>query len=198
VQRYAGVSPTRGQQVGDSCPQWNGGPAALNPPAFDPVNRIAYIQVADGCLGATTIAGWPDQAEAAAAAGINRVGQGAGVQAQRERPSLPPVYSIYAMNVDTGERLAQFVDPNESSLGQTGVLLTAGGVAIAGTSTGDVYVFDASTLEVLWSFNVGAEIAAPFSTWSVNGEQQFGVMVGGNGNGAWQKSAFGVVFGLRD
>ena len=137
VQRYAGVSPTRGEQVGDSCPQWNGGPAALNPPAFDPVSRIAYLQVADGCLGATTLTGWPDEGEAAAAEGVNRVGQAAGAQAQRETPTQPPVYSIYAFNVDTGERVAEFADPEEADpVGRTGTLVTAGGLVIAGTNSG--------------------------------------------------------------
>jgi len=198
VQQYAGVGPRRGETTGDSCPTWSNGPQATNPSSFDPVRRVFYLQFAEGCLGGASLTAWPDEEATRAANGLNRIGQGAGATVQRTPPAVRPVYTILAVDADTGERLAVWADPTESVQAYTGVTNTAGGLAIAGTSTGDVQFFDADTLEMLFNFNVGAEVSAPPSTWSVNGTQYVGMIVGGNGNGLYQRSAMGVVFALGD
>ena len=170
----------------------------LNPSSFDPTTRLAYMQFGQGCAGAATLSAWPDEAGAMATNGVSRVGQSAGTSVQRPTPTTVPVYTVAAWNVDTGDRVAEWSDPNEDALIASGILTTAGGLAITGSQTGDVQVFDSATLELLYTFSVGAEIAAPFSTWSVDGKQYFGVIAGGNGNGLIQQAAYGVVFGLAD
>jgi alcohol dehydrogenase (cytochrome c) len=197
VQTYAGVGPVRGQTTGDSCPTWNNAATALNPSAFDPTTRLAYLQFAEGCAGGATLTAWPDEAQARATNGLSRIGQGAGTTIQRTPPAVPPVYTIIAMNVDTGERVAEYKNADISSSSYGGVLLSAGGLAWAGTAVGDVQIFNSQTLEPLWTYNIGMEIGAPFSTWAHDGQQYFGVVGGGNGNGLWQRSATVVVWGLN-
>ncbi len=197
VQTYAGRGPVRGQTTGDSCPHWGGAATALNPPSFDPVRRVAYLQFAEGCAGGATLTAWPDEAAARATNGLSRIGQGGATTITRTPPAVPVVYTIVGINVDTGERVAVFTSPADNANPYGGVLSTAGGVVIAGTGDGDVQVLDADTLALLWTFNIGMEIGAPFSTWSVDGKQYFGVVGGGNGNGLQRRSATAVVFGLR-
>ncbi|MGD9739812.1 MAG: hypothetical protein AB7O56_10830 [Bauldia sp.] len=198
VQAYAGVGPVRGQTTGDSCPTWNNAATALNPSSFDPDRRVAYLQFAEGCAGGATLSAWPDDAAAREANGLNRVGEGAGTTIQRTPPAVQPVYTIIAYNVDTGERVAEFKDPDENVQVFTGTLSTAGGLTVAGTSTGDITWFDADTLAPLFTYNIGMEVSAPISTWAHNGVQYFGVVGGGNGNGLYQRSATVVVFALDD
>jgi alcohol dehydrogenase (cytochrome c) len=198
VQTYAGVGPVRGQTTGDSCPQWNTSATALNPSSFDPERRIAYLQFGEGCAGGATLTAWPDEAQARATNGLSRLGQGAGTTVQRTPPAVPTVYTVIGLNVDTGERVAEFKGPNFQSTPFGGTLSTAGGLTITGTLRGDVLVLDADTLEQLWTFNIGMEIGAPFSTWAVDGRQYIGVIGGGNGNGLQRRSATGVVFALND
>lgn len=197
VQTYAGVGPVRGQTTGNSCPQWNTSATALNPPSFDPDRRLAYLQFGEGCVGGATLTAWPDEAEARATNGLSRLGQGAGTTVDRTPPAVPTVYTVAAYNVDTGERVATFTSPDDNATPYGGVLTTAGGVAMAGTLDGDVRVFNSENLEVLYTFNIGMEVGAPFSTWAVDGQQYFGVVGGGNGNGLQRRSATAVVFGLR-
>jgi alcohol dehydrogenase (cytochrome c) len=197
-QHYAGVTVERGETTGEVCPNPFQTGVALDPPAFDPNTRIAYLQFTEGCLGEIALNTWPNEDEARAEQGLNRIGNPAGAGIGIDAPANPAVYTIAAYNVDTGERVAEFKDPEEVNQGTTGTLATAGGLIIAGTHTGDVQVFDSSNMELLWTFNVGAELNAPFSTWSVDGNQYFGVIAGGNGNGLQQQTAIGVVFGLRD
>jgi alcohol dehydrogenase (cytochrome c) len=195
VQAYAGVGPVRGETTGDSCPTWAGGPEGMNPPSFDPTRRVAYLQFAEGCLGAATLSNWPGR-EAPPAEALP-VGGGAGTTVDRATPANVPTHTVIAFNVDTGERMAEYVREGEGRP-ETGTLSTAGNIVVAGSVRGEVFIMDADTLEPIWTFNVGGEITAPFSTWSVDGKQYIGVVTGGDGNGLWQRGATAVVFGLRD
>jgi hypothetical protein len=156
------------------------------------------MQVTESCYGATTLTKWADDVASKASAGLSRIGQGAGTTVQRGKPSQPNVYTIYAYNVDDGTKVASYEDPSITDNISTGVLTTAGGLAIAGTETGVVQVLDSDTLKPLYTFNVGAELGAPFSTWEVDGKQYIGTVVGGDGQGNLQQTAVGVVFGLPD
>jgi alcohol dehydrogenase (cytochrome c) len=195
VQTYAGVGPVRGETTGDSCPTWSGGPEGMNPPSFDPTRRVAYLQFAEGCLGSATLSNWPGK-EAPPQEALN-IGMGAGTTVERARPANVPTHTVIAFNVDTGERVAEYVREGEGR-SETGVLSTAGNIAVAGSTRGEVFIMDSDTLAPIWTFNVGGEITAPFSTWSVDGKQYIGVVTGGDGNGLWQRGATAVVFGLRD
>ena len=197
-QYYAGITVERGETAGAVCPNPFQTGVALDPPSYDPNTRTGYLAFAEGCWGDITLNSWPDENEARERGGVNRVGQAAGAGIEVGDPTNPTVFTIAAFNVDTGERLAEFRDPDEDSQNRTGTLVTAGGLLVAGTNTGDVLVLDSATMETLWTFNVGTELSAPFSTWSVGGEQYIGVIAGGNGTGLQQQTAIGVVFGLRD
>jgi hypothetical protein len=168
----------------------------LNPSSFDPVTRTAYLAFTEGCVGASTEVGFPDIEEARAADGVNRVGNGAGVQVQREPPSEPNVLTIAAWNVDTGDRLAEWKNPAVPTDPASGTLATAGGIIVHGDEAGNLYILDSETLEVLRTIGLGMEISAPASTWSVNGQQYIGIVAGGNGGGGLFRSATFVVIGL--
>jgi glucose dehydrogenase len=66
--------------------------------------------------------------------------------------------------------------------------------------TGKFAAYDATTLQELYSFSLGAPITAPPMTYSVGGKQYVAVVVGGGvgvrGQGLYQPSAFVAVFGL--
>jgi alcohol dehydrogenase (cytochrome c) len=62
-----------------------------------------------------------------------------------------------------------------------GVLTTAGGLVITGTPEGFLKVFDDTTGEQLWQFNVGTGIVAPPIAWEQDGAEMIGVAAGWGG-----------------
>jgi glucose dehydrogenase len=61
-----------------------------------------------------------------------------------------------------------------------GILATAGGVVFAGEANGRFRAYDARNGSVLWSFNAGAGVNAPPSSYMVGGKQYIVVAAGGN------------------
>ena len=61
-----------------------------------------------------------------------------------------------------------------------GALATAGGLVFAGEANGDFNAYDSASGKTLWSFNAGAGVNAPPSTYMV-GDKQY-VIVGAGGN----------------
>ncbi len=61
-----------------------------------------------------------------------------------------------------------------------GTLSTAGGLVFASQTDGTLEAMDAETLDVLWSVNLGSQIAAPPITYQVNGKQYLAIEVGGS------------------
>ena len=65
---------------------------------------------------------------------------------------------------------------------------------------GKFAAYDATTLQELWSFNVGTPITAPPMTYSVDGKQYIAVVAGGavgvRQGGLMQPTAIVAVFGL--
>jgi alcohol dehydrogenase (cytochrome c) len=198
VQRYAGVSLVRGQQVGEACPNWSQSAVALNPPSFDPNSRLAYLAFTEGCVGASTLTAFPDNAATREAQGLNRIGKGAGTTVNRAEPTNPNVHTVAAYNVDTGERVADVAFPNVPTDPASGTLTTAGGLVVHGDGAGNIYILDAESLEVLKTINVGMEVAAPASTWMVNGRQYIGMIGGGNGAGDMFRSATAIVLAVPE
>src|SRR5262245_61961296 len=64
--------------------------------------------------------------------------------------------------------------------GGSGMLSTASGLMFHGQSDGLLVVHDATTGDVLWSFQTGAGADAPVSTYEVDGEQYVAILAGGN------------------
>jgi glucose dehydrogenase len=61
-----------------------------------------------------------------------------------------------------------------------GILATAGGLVFTGEGNGRFRAYDAETGAVLWTFQAGAGVNAPPSSYTVDGKQYIVVAAGGN------------------
>ena len=61
-----------------------------------------------------------------------------------------------------------------------GILATAGGLVFAGEGNGRFRAYDSRNGKVLWTFNAGAGVNAPPSSYAVDGKQYVVVAAGGN------------------
>ena len=85
--------------------------------------------------------------------------------------------NITAVDYNTGKIRWQVKTP-QPMIG--GVLVTAGGVVFTGEGNGRFRAYDARTGRVLWTFNAGAGVNAPPSSYTVGGKQYIVVAAGGN------------------
>ena len=186
VQVYAGVGVMREKPGQESCPWWNGAPTFF-PPTMDAKRMIAYVAGAEGCISSTAVKSPMDE--------------------KKDYVGLPPCCTeqgrvtahgaLWALDVRTGKVVgkATFQPPTES-----GMLSTDGGLVFTGHMTGKFAVYDETTLNELWSFNLGTPITAPPISYSVGGKQYIAVVAGGGvgvrGQGLYQPSAIVAVFGL--
>jgi alcohol dehydrogenase (cytochrome c) len=85
--------------------------------------------------------------------------------------------NISAVDYNTGKIRWQVKTP-EPMIG--GILATAGGVVFAGEANGRFRAYDAANGKVLWSFNAGAGVNAPPSSYTVGNKQYIAVAAGGN------------------
>jgi alcohol dehydrogenase (cytochrome c) len=92
-------------------------------------------------------------------------------------PSEQQSGNITAVDYNTGKIRWQVKTP-EPMIG--GILATAGGVVFAGESNGRFRAYDATNGKVLWTFNAGAGVNAPPTSYSVAGKQYVAVAAGGN------------------
>ena len=92
-------------------------------------------------------------------------------------PSEQQSGNITAVDYNTGKIRWQVKTP-EPMIG--GILATAGGVVFAGEANGRFRAYDAANGKVLWTFNAGAGVNAPPSSYSVAGKQYVVVAAGGN------------------
>jgi alcohol dehydrogenase (cytochrome c) len=185
VQLYAGVGVMREKPGQESCPWWNGAPTFF-PPTMDAKRMIAYVAGAEGCISSTTSKTPMDD--------------------KKDYVGLPPCCTeqgritahgaLWALDVRTGKVVGKqtFQPPTES-----GMLSTDGGLLFTGHMTGKFAAYDETTLNEIWSFNVGTPITAPPMTYSVGGKQYIAVVAGGStglrGAGLRQPSALIAVFG---
>jgi alcohol dehydrogenase (cytochrome c) len=85
--------------------------------------------------------------------------------------------NITAVDYNTGKIRWQVKTP-QPMIG--GVLATAGGLVFTGEGNGRFRAYDARNGNVLWTFNAGAGVNAPPSTYTVAGKQYVVVAAGGN------------------
>ena len=85
--------------------------------------------------------------------------------------------SISAIDVASGRRVWKFRTPEPE---RGGVTTTASGLGFAGGGDGVLRAFDLRNGKVLWTFNAGAGVNAPPSTYTVGGKQYVVVAAGGN------------------
>jgi alcohol dehydrogenase (cytochrome c) len=92
-------------------------------------------------------------------------------------PTEQQAGNVTAVDYNTGKIRWQVKTP-QPMIG--GALATAGGLVFAGEGNGWFRAYDARTGRVLWSFNAGAGVNAPASSYTVNGKQYIVVAAGGN------------------
>src|SRR5262245_17690223 len=85
--------------------------------------------------------------------------------------------NITAVDYNTGKIRWQVKTP-QPMIG--GILATAGGLVFTGEGNGRFRAYDARTGNVLWTFNAGAGVNAPPSSYTVAGKQYIVVAAGGN------------------
>jgi PQQ-dependent dehydrogenase (methanol/ethanol family) len=92
-------------------------------------------------------------------------------------PSEQQSGNITAVDYNTGKIRWQVKTP-QPMIG--GILATAGGLVFAGEGNGRFRAYDSRNGKVLWTFNAGAGVNAPPSSYSVGGKQYVVVAAGGN------------------
>ena len=92
-------------------------------------------------------------------------------------PSEEQWGNITAVDYNTGKIRWQ-VKTEQPMIG--GILATAGGLVFSGEGNGLFKAYDSETGSELWSFQAGAGVNAPPSSYSVEGKQYIVVGAGGN------------------
>ena len=92
-------------------------------------------------------------------------------------PSEEQWGNITAVDYNTG-KIAWQVKTPEPMIG--GILATAGGLLFTGEGNGAFRAYDSATGSTLWSFQAGAGVNAPPSSYTVEGKQYIVVGAGGN------------------
>ena len=103
--------------------------------------------------------------------------------------------NITAVDYDTG-MIRWKVKTPQPMIG--GVLATAGGLVFTGEGNGLFKAYDAGTGSVLWSFQAGAGVNAPPSTYTVDGQQYIVVAAGGNTQLNYKRGNNIIAFTLSD
>jgi PQQ-dependent dehydrogenase (methanol/ethanol family) len=92
-------------------------------------------------------------------------------------PSEEQWGNVTAVDYNTGKIRWQVKTP-QPMIG--GILATSGGLVFTGEGNGRFRAYDAETGAVLWSFQAGAGVNAPPSSYTVDGKQYIVVAAGGN------------------
>ncbi len=103
--------------------------------------------------------------------------------------------NVTAVDYDTGA-IRWKVKTEQPMIG--GVLATAGGLVFAGEGNGLFKAYDAATGAVLWSFQAGAGVNAPPSSYAVNGKQYIVVAAGGNAQLNYKRGNNIIAFTLAE
>jgi alcohol dehydrogenase (cytochrome c) len=169
VQLYAGAAtPTQAEPVKRLCPNRTGGNNYW-PSSYSPKTKLLYIPAMTACEDVTNNR---QLAERGKEQGwFTRSGGGY---------RAPERYESELTLVDpfTGEikKSAHLRYPNFS-----GTLVTGGGIVFLALMDGTVAAYDDTTLQELWSINVGSGFSAPPMTFEVNGRQYIAIVSGPSG-----------------
>jgi len=148
-----------------ACPALPGG-TRWQPPAYNPVKRIAYLAGEDGCQRHMIV-----PAVTLADGGIDEKG--------RRAPGTRADFGLHgltaAIDVTTGKVIERLATPYAN---QSGILATAGGVIFTATVDGAVLALNDETLAELWRFETGIGIKAPPISYSVGGKQFIAIAAG--------------------
>jgi len=103
--------------------------------------------------------------------------------------------NVTAVDYNTGKIRWQ-VRTEQPMIG--GALATAGGLLFTGEGNGLFKAYDSETGSVLWTFQAGAGVNAPPSSYSVGGKQYIAVAAGGNTQLDYKRGNNIVAFSLAD
>jgi alcohol dehydrogenase (cytochrome c) len=103
--------------------------------------------------------------------------------------------NVTAVDYNTGKIRWQVKTP-QPMIG--GILATAGGLVFAGEGNGRFKAYDSETGAILWSFQAGAGVNAPPSSYTVDGKQYIVVAAGGNTQLNYKRGNDIIAFTLND
>ena len=103
--------------------------------------------------------------------------------------------NVVAVDYNTGQIRWKVKTP-QPMIG--GIMATAGGLVFAGEGNGQFKAYDAATGNVLWSFQAGAGVNAPPSSYTVEGKQYIVVGAGGNVQLNYKRGNNIIAFSLSD
>ena len=103
--------------------------------------------------------------------------------------------NVVAVDYNTG-KIRWKVKTPQPMIG--GIMATAGGLVFAGEGNGQFKAYDAATGNVLWSFQAGAGVNAPPSSYTVEGKQYIVVGAGGNVQLNYKRGNNIIAFTLSD
>jgi len=103
--------------------------------------------------------------------------------------------NVVAVDYNTGQIRWKVKTP-QPMIG--GIMATAGGLVFAGEGNGQFKAYDAATGNVLWSFQAGAGVNAPPSSYTVEGKQYIVVAAGGNVQLNYKRGNNIIAFSLSD
>ncbi len=162
LQTYAQGVINRAGAIATTCPNIQGG-VNFFPTAYNPTNGIAYGAGIEGCsdLSVKEVA---VEDVVPGAIFIGGAGVNSGVQTG----------SITAIDVATSKQIAKKGTPFPM---YSGVLATPD-LLWAGSTDGTFAAYDAKTLDVKWSMNVGTSFQAPPVTYTAGGKQYVAIAGG--------------------
>jgi PQQ-dependent dehydrogenase (methanol/ethanol family) len=103
--------------------------------------------------------------------------------------------NVTAVDYNTG-KIKWKVKTEQPMIG--GILATAGGLVFTGEGNGQFSAFDSATGNVLWTFQAGAGVNAPPSSYTVGGKQYIVVGAGGNVQLNFKRGNNIIAFTLAD
>jgi len=168
LQTYAIGAITRAGDTATTCPNIQGG-TNFFPTAYNPNLGLAYAAGIEGCSDLSVRAVDP----ADVTAGNIFVG-GAGTNSGEQTGS------INAVDVATGSVVAT----QNTTYPMYGGVMASADLLWAGHMDGTFAAYNASTLEELWSMNVGTSFQGAPITFTANGKQYVAILGGGVGVGA--------------
>ncbi len=191
VQAYnPGTVGRAGGMPGVYCPATTGG-KNWEPSSYNPTLHLIYVPSAEGCTTRWVEAVKPPAgvypADIVTARGGEQpwrsrfTGNGQ-VNAAITPPPMPLAAtrrSLNTIDVTTGQ-VATKIMFDQKNYG----MLSTHDLAWTGNQLGDLIAYDASTLEVVWEFNVGTPIMAPPMSYGIGDTQYIAVMAGGTSGAA--------------
>lgn len=100
---------------------------------------------------------------------------------------------LAAVDINTGKMVWK-ADTDQPLMG--GVLATAGNLVFTGEGNGFFNAYDAKSGKKLWSFQCGAGVNAPATSYMINGKQYIAVAAGGNTQLDFKRGNTVLVFAL--